>query len=513
MGGPMNESMPVPRHAEHPSLADYLEQTLSTLERSRIGLISFNQWSFALGAVIETALTARSLGAEVTVGLWSGMTPLADTGWTSSRRLGTLLRSPTRDQRAKQILLAAGVPKSALADPPLKRWRPQALPQLSSPLTRSRIRGLKYRGSDMGRSILQVHPDANTPISEGHDWPQRWVSRAMRSYAWAYDQATALIQELSLTTVVVYNGRFTHDRAVAAAAEALGVRVLYYDTGGYETDFDLTDATTHDWAHLQERMLAMYESWPVQDRDAIAAQWFTDRQSRIDMANEVFVGIQQRGFLEGVPDTGLLVVYFSSSGDEIVELDLDWDRYLQSQENALLELAAVCRSHPEITLVVRTHPHMRLKPPRDLDDWLAAVERAQPAVHFDPYSQVDSYALMRAAQLVFTYGSTSGVEAAFMSKPVAVMGPSAYDLLGCARAVSNQSEIQRFLENPPGPQAERALPYGLMMQRRGFDFAFLHPSVSGELGRDGVNLVDSGPQVLKLSDAMKRLQAWWLTRK
>ena len=38
------------------------------------------------------------------------------------------------------------------------------------------------------------------------------------------------------------------------------MRVLYYDTGGYDTDFDLTDATTHDWAHLQGRMLRMYDA-------------------------------------------------------------------------------------------------------------------------------------------------------------------------------------------------------------------------------------------------------------
>ena len=36
---------------EFPSLARFLEQTLAPHERERVGLISFNHWRFALGAV------------------------------------------------------------------------------------------------------------------------------------------------------------------------------------------------------------------------------------------------------------------------------------------------------------------------------------------------------------------------------------------------------------------------------------------------------------------------------
>ncbi len=73
--------------AEFPSLRDYLTETLDPDSRQRIGLITFNQWSFALGAVIETALEAQALGSDVTVGFWADETPLRDTGWTSSRRI------------------------------------------------------------------------------------------------------------------------------------------------------------------------------------------------------------------------------------------------------------------------------------------------------------------------------------------------------------------------------------------------------------------------------------------
>lgn len=498
--------------AEFPSLERYLVETLTDDERRSFGLLTFNQWPFALGAVSETALAAQAIGAHVTVGFWSGQTPLYDTGWMTSRTVARLLGSATMDQRAERALRAAGLPEDAFVSPPIRRWRPQGLPDLPSPLTRSHIRSLMYRDTDMGRSILQVHPDDNTPINEAHVWPRRWVAAAMRSYAWVYDQTEALIRGRDLGTIVVYNGRFTHDRAVAAAAQANGVRVLYYDTGGYDTDFDLTEATTHDWAHLQGRMLRMYDAWDPTERDAIGSAWFLNRQTHADDNNRVFTGTQTRGHLEGLPDAGTMVTFFSSSGDEIVELDLDWEEYLHSQERALAELAQACRERPDTELVVRTHPHMRLKPSRDLQEWTAVVEQAQPAVHFDPSSPVDSYALMRESDVVFTYGSTSGVEAAFIGKPVVVMGPSAYDLLGCATRVTDAARIPALIDTPPVPNPEAAIPYGLMMQRRGFNYQRLGRTPDGHPVVAGAPLTEASINAQKVSDVLRRAWTRWLTR-
>jgi hypothetical protein len=292
----------------------------------------------------------------------------------------------------------------------------------------------------------------------------------MESYAWVYDQTRALIQDRGITTIVVYNGRFTHDRAVAAAAQALGVRVLYYDTGGYETHFDLTPATTHDWEHLQQRMLQLHERLGGEGV-AVGSEWFLDRQSHADSRNGFFVSEQVVGHIPELPPHQRLVVYFSSSGDEIAELEIDWSQYLDSQENALNHLARACRERPGTVLVVRTHPHMRLKPADDLEQWLEAVERAAPDVHFGPESSVDSYSLMSHADVVFTYGSTSGVEAAFQGRPVVVMGPSAYDQLGCVRRITSVAEIGPSIDFPPKPDPARAVPYGLMMKCRGFTYS------------------------------------------
>lgn len=490
--------------AEHESLSQWLRDSLTSKELEHIGLVSFNQWPFFCAVVGEVALTAHEIGSQVTVGMWADDTPLPDPGWTTSRRVAHLTLSRPIDENLERALAGAGLPKSSIVRPPLRNWRPQGLPILTDPITRSEIRATEYHGSPMGRSILQVHPDGNTPIRDSHPWPRGYTERAIESYAWVYDQISALVQERGITTLVVYNGRFTHDQAAAAAATAHGARVLYYDAGGLETGFDLTFATTHDWADLQHRMLRMWEEWPDGDQEEIGRTWFLNRQDHKEPGLQAFVEFQQRGNLDGVPEAETLVAFFSSSPDEIAELDLNWSEYFGSQPQALAALADAVRATHGATLVVRTHPHMRLKPEGDLEDWRAAVAAAEPAAHYDAADPLDSYGLMERADVVFTYGSTSGVEASFLGKPVVVMGPSAYDLLGCVTRAQTVHEVRDLLQQPATHPSERALPYGLLMQRRGFNFDHVTGHVAGAYAIGARELSDASSTALKASDALKQ---------
>lgn len=495
--------------AEHDSLRDFLRGNLTDRERERIGLLSFNQWPWTTAAFVETAVAAHQVGSDITVGFWSDHTPLHDPGWNTSRRVARLLGSHTIEDSARRLIEQAGVPSRAFADPPLGKHSPTGVPPLPEPLTRASIRRLTYHRSGMGRSILQVHPDFNTPIRDEHVWPRRWIKRAVTSYAWVYDQTRELIRSRDLTTIVVFNGRFTHDRAAAAAAESACVKVLYYDYGGLHTYFDLTLTDLHDWDDLQRRMGVMWDKWGP-DREEIAHDWFANRENRSEAGMDVFLGLQQPETLPDLPETDNLVVFFSSSGDEIAELDLDWSLYFESQEKALRVLAEVCDELPGTTLVVRTHPHMRLKPQDDRDRWVAAVEAIGKNIHVGPESPTDSYALMRAADRVVTYGSTSGIEAAYRGKPTAVIGPSAYQRLGCVTPLHTVEDLKRWLIEDHDVHPERSLPYGLMMQRRGFNLDWL--SLDGDqLVHGDLRLSEASPLVRKISHRLNASTTKWLT--
>jgi len=349
------------------------------------------------------------------------------------------------------------------------------------------------------------------PVREDFVWPKRWVRRASKSYVWAYEQTRALIAAQELSCIVVFNGRFTHENAAAAAAHDCGVKVLYFDYGGSDTRFDLTFVSTHDWDFFQKRMVDMWASWD-DDRYKIANYWFESRENHSAPGMDAFVGHQQIQHLPQLPSVERLVVFFSSSGDEIAELDIDWSLYFESQENALLTLAEVCDSLPGTELVVRTHPHMLSKSKDDLDRWIKAVMSIGRNIHIAPEDPTDSYSLMQVADRVVTYGSTTGVEAALKGKAVATMGPCAYDQLGCCTALRTREELAAWLQAPPNLDPEMALPYGLMMQRRGFNWNWLREGKSGGIYFGDLLLAESSQTSRKLSHLSQSFTTQWLLR-
>ncbi len=490
--------------AEFVSVPGFLSEVLSPEQRANVFLPSFNQWDFALSALSECALALSSLGSQVTLGFWADRTPLHDTGWTTSHALARLAFSPTIDDRFRRALRASGIHEDSCAKPPIRHWSPTGMIQRPSTFRRSDVRELRYRDAAVGRAILQVRPEPMTPTAEDHEWPQRWVNACSRSFAWAYDQTRAIIEQRGITALITYNGRFLHDQAAAAAARHMGIPVLYYDLGGSDTSFDLTRDETHDWHALQDRMRRMYEGWPAPERDEIGAQWFLDRAHHVDPRNAHFTDAQKPGSMVHLPDGERVIVYFSSSSDEIAELAVDWSEYFADQANALHCVAEECKKREGYRLVVRSHPHKRRKPRRDVDEWLKTVDEVSPDLHLDPFSEVDSYELMRHADVVVTYGSTTGVEAAFAGKPVVVMGPSAYDELGCATRVRTTEELGLALETSHAPHPENAVLYGLMMKRRGFLNEHIVADPRGFQSLGGVPLVDSRPIVRHGSHLLAR---------
>ena len=194
--------------AEHESLPEYLCAHLTAEQLARPLIASFSQWEMNTSVVAEIAATLHDMGKEPTLALWSSKTPMRDVGWTTDHFLARLLRSPARDQRLKRALLAIGLPRDAFAEPPIQRWRPGDVPAAPGAPTRSTIRPLEYRHAPVGKAILQVHPETQTPVTDNFPWPREWIAASLRSFAWTYDQTVELITRRNISCVFVFNGRF-----------------------------------------------------------------------------------------------------------------------------------------------------------------------------------------------------------------------------------------------------------------------------------------------------------------
>ena len=99
------------------------------------------------------------------------------------------------------------------------------------------------------------------------------------------------------------------------------------------------------------------------------------------------------------------------------------------------------------------------------------------------------------------------MEAAYAGKPVIVMGPSAYDELGCATFVGSAEQLARALDSASPGFWAGAVSYGLMMRRRGFSLDKVRRS-EGTYLIDGQRMPEPTMAAKHLSHALHRITRW-----
>ena len=92
---------------------------------------------------------------------------------------------------------------------------------------------------------------------------------------------------------------------------------------------------------------------------------------------------------------------------------------------------------------------------------MSVADGARSVTLIAPESPVDTYALVDAADIVVTSGSTIGLEAVYWRRPSILLRPCEYDELDAAHRVRNDCELRSLLSaSPLHVDRERALPYG-----------------------------------------------------
>jgi hypothetical protein len=139
-------------------------------------------------------------------------------------------------------------------------------------------------------------------------------------------------------------------------------------------------------------------------------------------------------------------VYFSSSDDEISAISSDWDSAWGKQLNAVVELIDFFVTRPDLKLVIRVHPNQKNKSEQDKKKWKALLSKANNVLIYNFDSNIDSYQLLTKAKGVITYGSTIGVEAAYLKKPSALLANSRWNYIIPHEYLKSKEDIVNWVD-------------------------------------------------------------------
>lgn len=411
-------------------------------------------------------------GATVEYVLCDGLLPECDMHWGSFGR-GDALRPLDICQRCQAgsegQVKPLGVPYRWLGSLVSPEERRQAFTWAQS-LSPSQIPQAAYQGNPLGEWVLssvvsyfrQYPPDLN-------DWR---VVNVYRGYVYAAAVVAlglkAYLARHQVDAALLFNGRQSITRVAFELFRAAGIRVLIHEFPFYQDGHVMLKPNARCWSPapfvdfwarwgqvpLTRGQLDRTLNWLMNRRYGVGLSWYAYNRPYVNP-----LPIREQLGLH--PDRRLLALFTSSTDETAGDAELNGP--FESQSSWVEETVRWAGSRNDVDLVIRVHPHLAgktgLGKAHDEFTFYERMKANAPAncrvINAD--ETLNSYALMDAADVGLTYGSSPGIEMALAGKPVVLASRAFYENGSYTLNVHSREELPKVLEASLRPVSVREL--------------------------------------------------------
>lgn len=337
------------------------------------------------------------------------------------------------------------------------------------------LKSYRENGWDIGMGVASSLISWSKCASADPNPHRDTVVRMIRAGRLIHRNVTELCQRLKPSQVILFNGRFASTRPVLRVAQSLDLDWRIHERGSDPDHFFFHDFVPHDLTRWSKQIFRESEARSAEERERLAHQFYHRRRGGAAKDWHSFVNWDS-GQLGRHAELARArpVVYFSSSDDEFAAIgevleDAAWKR----QIDAVRQLAQECQRQ-RLPLMVRIHPHLAQKDPADLRFWHENLQ-GYGATLIDAAEKVDSYALMEAASLCVSYGSTAGIEAMYWGCQHLLLGRAMYETLPGVTWLREPGQLAGLLAAPPPLDRRGAIHYGCYLEEFGERFCYFQP--------------------------------------
>ncbi len=290
----------------------------------------------------------------------------------------------------------------------------------------------------------------------------------------------------------LFNGRFASNKALLAALSFLNIdlKIFYYERSHTLNKFTVRNHIPHDRYMIYEEIKNIWKNksslkeakliggtYFIQKSNGHGLNWYSYSKGIGDQKSSKIINS-----LVGIDDKNTKnIIFFTSSEDEFESLGEAWyksENYI-SQFDIIKNLSTFV-SENNYKLFIRVHPNFRSSSIRVREKWHNFFCKIQTkninVIASD--SEASSYGLINKMDLVIVYGSTIGIEAAFLGKKVIVTGPSYYaDINAKINVIDSIQSLKKLIpellsneNHDERDVSESTLPYGYWCYKTGMKF-------------------------------------------
>lgn len=409
--------------------------------KDSVACFQFSSGNLHLASSIEVSERTSIQLENLDYFWWGGQTKYPS---IMARQLDTLVSIST--PKLIKALLATSRFKNTNLNPkvrlPRKLFesaRDGLLLQLSNCKDLDSLFALDFEGITPGPAISNALAFETKGKIEKLDAHRTALRKLLISYLEVYFLASAVINKQDYKSVVVYNGRFLHERAVWDACKSLNQEVVLFETIRERFHYRLNQGFHNHFINQQ----AMIDHWnesklTLDSKVVIGSKYFKDlSSSKNDFYNPPS---------DSFPTKKRNIVFFSNSDDEYV--GFRENGIPPDQLKTIIQVAEYISRIKEYDFIVRLHPNLKNKSLSEQKRWRVLSEIREIQL-FDQFSNQDSYELLRNSNGVITFGSTIGLEASFSEIPSLVFGECSYGRLGAVDTVANFEEFASWIQALP----------------------------------------------------------------
>lgn len=312
------------------------------------------------------------------------------------------------------------------------------------------IKALMYRSVDVGQAAYSSYIGSTRDLNLDGVLAVRTIRKLLCTSEGLADYFYQLIPEQEVSRVVLFNGRQNQSRPLLRVAQRLGIPAEVLEATGRHARcvFKFENSLPQHLTNLADKIERNWEKYQG-DREAEVSQYYSYIRHGGPINDYSFVRGQREGLLPKEWDSRVRnIVIFNSSEDELAALGGEYDEVLYpSQFEAISRICESLAHEKKIHIYLRVHPNLaKVK-------WKFSVALSRLSTMYSnvvvisPNSPISSYALLDACDVVVSFGSTIGIEAAYWGKPSILIGRGIYEKTGSVYVPHSHEELIKMLKD------------------------------------------------------------------
>ncbi len=303
------------------------------------------------------------------------------------------------------------------------------------------LKKLKFNGIDIGNGLLSSIISNTKDNNPNYLTYKKVIDEVFNEFVRRYIfYINYFSDNYDYQNCFIFNGRFVSNKSLLSALSYLkkDLKIFYYERSHILNTYTIRSFMPHDRFKIYEEINQYWENKSsLEEAKLISETYFRQRIH----GN----GLSWYSYSKGIHDktsnqiiNSIIgyekkeqkkIIFFSSSEDEFESLG---DKWYQGKEKLtqfqIIENIFQFAKINNYKLFIRIHPNFKTSSNRVKKKWNKFLKKfnSKNIKIISHDSKISSYGIINRMDLVVVYGSTIGIEAAYLGKAVIVTGPSYY---------------------------------------------------------------------------------------